>query len=118
MKAIAGMMLVLLASTAAPCWAQTGQPTPLLPAPPPSKPAAEPDNTTLRTTTDTPAYCQQLQGQVHDQMRDNKEAADDEVRHLSREGERLCANGQTRSGIQHLRNAYRIMRVPAARTGR
>ena len=121
MKAIARLsvlpLALLLAVTAAPSWAQNG-PIALLPPPPPTRPPASPPTGGLYTTTDSPDYCRQLQGQVHDQLRDNKDATGPEAQHLSQEGERLCANGQTRSGIQHLRNAYRMLRVPAARTAR
>ena len=122
MKAIASLAILLLAMTVAPSWAQNG-PIALLPPPPPTRPPptrppGNPGSDGLFTTTDSPDYCRHLQGQVNEQMRDNKDASGEEAQHLSREGERLCANGQTRSGIQHLRNAYRMLRVPAARTMR
>ncbi len=120
MKAILGTVPMLLWGTLA--QAQQG-PIPLLPAPMvaasavPASPAgvtsASPvDSGYLRTTTDSLEYCKHLHGRVGDLLRGGKGGdpdATDQVRSLSEEGERLCENGQMRSGILHLRRAFVLL---------
>ncbi len=113
MKSVCSLLPALALCVALPAWAQQG-PIPLLPAP-----AAVPSPTIagyLHTTTDSSEYCKHLHGRVDDLMRGTKASAADQVRSLSEEGERLCRHGQTRSGIQHLRRAYVLLRPPE--TGR
>lgn len=110
MRAILGLLPALAMGSIAPAWAQSG-PTPLLPAPAsvPSSVQASADTGYLRTTTDSPEYCKQLQGQVDHLMRGAKTTTNDKARTLTEEGERLCQRGQTRSGIQYLRQAYVLL---------
>lgn len=83
----------------------------LSPAPPsaPGMVQANADTGYLRTTTDSPEYCKQLYGQVDHLMRGTKTTTNDKARTLTEEGERLCQRGQTRSGIQYLRQAYVLL---------
>lgn len=115
MRAILGLLPALAMGSifpacVQPAWAQQG-PTLLLPAPPsaPATVQANADTGYLRTTTDSPEYCKQLHGQVDHLMRGAKTTTNDKARTLTEEGERLCQRGQTRSGIQYLRQAYVLL---------
>ena len=59
--------------------------------------------------TDTAEYCSHLQERLDDMARDSKSPPPAEVRSLTQEGHRLCEDGQTRSGIFHLRRAFILM---------
>ncbi len=60
--------------------------------------------------TATPEYCASLGGRVGDMAREAKAPA--EAADLAREGQRLCEDGKTRSGILHLRRAFILLRQP------
>jgi len=110
-------LLVSLLSSAAlsSAWAEEHGPLPLLPTPAHSAPSAmqSPEARPLRTTTDTREYCAELSVRVDDMARSAKADNLEQVRSLSQEGERLCKDGHTRSGILHLRRAYILARPPS-----
>jgi hypothetical protein len=60
-------------------------------------------------TSDTPEYCLQLLDRVSELVRLAAEPVPREVTDLTTEGHRMCAHGQTRSGIMRLRSALMIM---------
>jgi hypothetical protein len=60
-------------------------------------------------TSDTPEYCLQLLDRVSEMVRLAAEPVPREVTDLTTEGHRMCAHGQTRSGIMRLRSALMIM---------
>ncbi|MSO91072.1 MAG: hypothetical protein EXR01_05750 [Acetobacteraceae bacterium] len=66
----------------------------------------------VRTTTNSAEYCSELQDRVDTMARDAKSQTTEQVLSLSQEGGRLCKHGQTRSGIQHLRRAFILIRPP------
>lgn len=63
----------------------------------------------MQITTDTPAYCLHLLDRVSDLVRLATIPIPHDVTDLTTEGQRMCANGQTRSGITRLRSALMIM---------
>lgn len=63
----------------------------------------------MEVTSDTPAYCLHLLDRVSELVRLASAPVPLEVTNLTTEGQRLCANGQTRSGITRLRSALMIM---------
>jgi hypothetical protein len=60
-------------------------------------------------TSDTPEYCLQLLDRVSEMVRLAAAPVPREVTDLTTEGHRMCAHGQTRSGIMRLRSALMIM---------
>jgi hypothetical protein len=60
-------------------------------------------------TSDTPEYCLQLLDRVSEMVRLAVAPVPREVTDLTTEGHRMCAHGQTRSGIMRLRSALMIM---------
>jgi len=60
-------------------------------------------------TTDTPAYCVQLQQQVGREVRAAAAPPPADVRLLSDEGQHLCDRGEVRGGIARLRRALVLM---------
>jgi hypothetical protein len=65
-----------------------------------------------RVTSDSTEYCSHLQERVDGMTRDSKSPPPAEVHSLTQEGHRLCEDGQTRSGILHLRRAFILMHEP------
>jgi hypothetical protein len=63
----------------------------------------------MEVTTDTPEYCLHLLDRVSELVRLASAPVPREVTDLSTEGHRMCAHGQTRSGIMRLRSALMIM---------
>jgi hypothetical protein len=57
----------------------------------------------VRVTTDSSAYCSELQSRLADQPGARAEPA----RSLAREGRKLCESGHVRTGIAKLRRALR-----------
>jgi hypothetical protein len=87
-----------------------GAPVPLLPPSPSQRPAPAP-NTMVQVPdvmTDSPAYCSSLSDRVGGMARGEKVSP--EAAEMAREGQRLCEGGKTRSGIQHLRRAFIMLR--------
>lgn len=60
-------------------------------------------------TTDTPEYCLHLLDRVSEMVRLATIPVPREVTDLTTEGHRMCAHGQTRSGIMRLRSALMMM---------
>jgi hypothetical protein len=60
-------------------------------------------------TSDTPEYCLQLLDRISEMVRLAAAPVPREVTDLTTEGHRMCAHGQTRSGIMRLRSALMIM---------
>jgi hypothetical protein len=87
---------LLVAIGAIPTW-----PTVAQPQPGESKP--------MEITTDTPAYCLHLVNRVGDLIRLAATPVPPDVTGLATEGKRMCAIGQTRSGIMRLRSALMMM---------
>lgn len=75
---------------------------------------AAPNPGTATVTSDSSEYCQHLSGRVDGLARDAKPPPPAEVAGLAREGQRLCEDGKTRSGILHLRRAFIMLRHPDA----
>jgi hypothetical protein len=76
--------------------------------------AAQPTVATVRdepmaVTTDTPEYCLQLLDRVSERVRTTMIPIPRQVTDLTSEGQRMCANGQTRSGIMRLRSALMMI---------
>jgi hypothetical protein len=65
--------------------------------------------TPMEVTTDTPEYCLHLLDRVSELVRVTDTPVPREVTDLTTEGHRMCAHGQTRSGIMRLRSALLIM---------
>jgi hypothetical protein len=63
----------------------------------------------MEITSDTPEYCLHLLDRVSDLVRLAERPVPREVTDLTTEGHRMCADGQTRSGIMRLRSALLIM---------
>ena len=63
----------------------------------------------MEVTSDTPAYCLHLLDRVSEMIRMASAPVPMEVTNLTTEGQRMCAHGQTRSGIMRLRSAVMIM---------
>jgi hypothetical protein len=63
----------------------------------------------MEVTSDTPEYCLHLLDRVSELVRLASAPVPREVTDLSTEGHRMCAHGQTRSGIMRLRSALMIM---------
>ncbi|MGG5820136.1 hypothetical protein [Falsiroseomonas sp. HW251] len=66
--------------------------------------AAPANEQQLRVTTDSAAYCQELAVRVAAQPGLDTDPA---LRSLAEEGQRLCGNGNVRTGIAKLRRALR-----------
>jgi hypothetical protein len=60
-------------------------------------------------TSDTPEYCLQLLDRVSELVRVAETPPPQEVTSLSSEGQRMCDQGKTRSGIMRLRRALMLM---------
>jgi hypothetical protein len=60
-------------------------------------------------TSDTPEYCLHLLDRISEMVRLAAAPVPREVTDLTTEGHRMCAHGQTRSGIMRLRSALMIM---------
>jgi hypothetical protein len=60
-------------------------------------------------TSDTPEYCLHLMDRVSELVRVAGSPPPREVTFLSREGQRMCDQGQTRGGILRLRRAMVLM---------
>lgn len=90
--------------------APLGAPVPLLVPPPPTLLAPPQLAHVPEMMTATPEYCATLGGRVGTMARETKVTA--EAADLVREGQRLCEDGKTRSGVQHLRRAFILMRQP------
>ena len=65
-----------------------------------------------RVITDTPQYCLELLDRVSALLR-TWPTPPQEVTSLSSEGQRMCDQGQTRSGIMRLRRALVLLRSEA-----
>jgi len=65
-----------------------------------------------RVTTDTPEYCLQLLDRVSELVRLAPAPPPQDVTQLSSEGQKMCDQGQTRSGILRLRRALMLMMHP------
>ena len=63
----------------------------------------------MEVTTDTPEYCQHLLIRIGERVRLATAPIPHEVTDLKTEGQRMCAYGQTRSGIMRLRSALMMM---------
>jgi hypothetical protein len=63
----------------------------------------------MEITSDTPAYCLHLLDRVSNLVRLAATPVPRDVTDLATEGQRMCAIGQTRSGIMRLRSAVMIM---------
>jgi hypothetical protein len=64
----------------------------------------------MEVTSDTPEYCLQLADRLHSSMvRVAAAKMPREVPSLSNEGQKMCANGQTRGGIMRLRKALLLL---------
>jgi hypothetical protein len=63
----------------------------------------------MEVTSDTPEYCLHLLDRVSDLVRSAEKPVPREVTDLTTEGHKMCADGQTRSGIMRLRSALLIM---------
>jgi hypothetical protein len=63
----------------------------------------------MEVTSDTPEYCLHLLDRVSELVRLATAPVPRDVTDLSTEGHRMCAHGQTRSGIMRLRTALMIM---------
>lgn len=63
-----------------------------------------------RLTTDTVEYCTQLADMLGSMTKADAARPPPEVRTLSKEGARMCDEGQVRGGILRLRQAVTIMR--------
>lgn len=63
----------------------------------------------MEVTTDTPEYCIQLLDRVHSMVQLAIAKPPHEVSFLSSEGQKMCAQGQTRGGIMRLRQAIMLM---------
>lgn len=63
----------------------------------------------MEVTSDTPEYCLYLLDRVSQMVRVATVPTPREVTDLTTEGHRMCAHGQTRSGIMRLRSALMIM---------
>lgn len=63
----------------------------------------------MEITSDTPVYCLHLLDRVSDLVRLAATPVPRDVTDLATEGQRMCAIGQTRSGIMRLRRALGIM---------
>jgi len=66
----------------------------------------------MEVTSDTPAYCVRLLGEVTDLVRAAAVPPPPEVIRLSADGQRMCDEGQTRGGIMRLRRAWVLMAHP------
>ena len=62
-----------------------------------------------QVTSDTAEYCLHLQNRVSALIRLAAVPPPHEVSFLSREGQRMCGQGQTRGGILRLRRALMLM---------
>jgi hypothetical protein len=63
----------------------------------------------MEVTSDTPEYCLHLLDRVSEMVRLATIPVPRDVTDLTTEGHRMCAHGQTRSGIMRLRTALMIM---------
>jgi hypothetical protein len=83
----------------------------LLPGPPGQVVAQDQivQSSPMIVTTDTPEYCLQLLDRVSEMVRLATIPVPREVTDLTTEGHRMCAHGQTRSGIMRLRSALMMM---------
>jgi hypothetical protein len=63
----------------------------------------------MEVTSDTPEYCLHLLDRVSELVRLATLPVPREVTDLTTEGHRMCAHGQTRSGIMRLRSALMMM---------
>jgi hypothetical protein len=63
----------------------------------------------MEVTSDTPEYCLHLLDRVSDLVRVSTAPVPREVTDLTTEGHRMCAHGQTRSGIMRIRSALMLM---------
>jgi hypothetical protein len=68
-----------------------------------------------QVTSDTPEYCLHLLDQVSEMVRVSEAPPPQEVMVLSSEGQRMCDQGLTRSGILRLRRALVLMLHPDGR---
>lgn len=66
----------------------------------------------MEVTTDTPEYCLHLLDRVSKLVRLAALPVPREVTDLTLEGQRMCAQGQTRGGIMRLRSALMMMEKP------
>ncbi len=71
--------------------------------------AAQDQSVPIIVTTDTPEYCLYLLDRVSELVRGAANPVPHEVTDLTTEGHRMCAHGQTRSGIMRLRSALMMM---------
>jgi hypothetical protein len=63
----------------------------------------------MEVTSDTPEYCLHLLDRVSEMVRLATIPVPRDVTDLTTEGHRMCAHGQTRSGIMRLRTALMMM---------
>lgn len=75
--------------------------------------SARPD--ALEVTSDTPEYCLRMLDRLSDLVHVSPSPPPPEVIYLSSEGQRMCAQGQTRGGIMRLRRAWLLMSHPEQR---
>ncbi len=66
----------------------------------------------VEVTTDTLAYCSQLQARVKTMVQAAAAVPPQEVADLTAEGQRMCHHGLARGGILRLRRALAIMAHP------
>ncbi len=66
----------------------------------------------MEVMTDTPEYCRHLFDRVSKLVRLAAAPVPREVTNLTTEGQRMCAQGQTRGGIMRLRSALMMMEKP------
>ncbi len=71
--------------------------------------AAQSQSDPVEVTSDTPEYCLYLLDRVSELVRVTTNPVPREVTDLTTEGHRMCAHGQTRSGIMRLRSALLMM---------
>jgi hypothetical protein len=72
----------------------------------------------MAVTTDTPEYCLLLLDRVSERVRTTMIPIPRQVTDLTSEGQRMCANGQTRSGIMRLRSALMMIERKEVKTNR
>lgn len=74
---------------------------------------------TIRVTSDSPEYCEQLWRQVGEELHEDRDGdkdeddpllADGRARRLAVEGWRMCGEGHLRPGILRLRRALLLLR--------
>ena len=95
---------LVVAARAQPTQTDVPFPQTLLPPPQTDVPPA-------RVTSDSPAFCTQLAGQIRQEARTHQPApVPEEVWTLRQEGTKMCGEGHLRPGILRLRRALQILR--------